>query len=345
MIDLFKDETHQKQFDQDGFVRVTMLQDDDIRNLLEFYQSLNNDHITEYGFHVSIDNNNPEFVENVIAKIGSIVLKKLDPLFLDNQVTTASFVPPHQDWTFTDETKFASVTTWTPLQDVNAENGALAILKGSHKLFPGFRASPSPAFQTVFGKEGMHLFPYMEIIPMKAGETLIFDNRLVHASPPNYTDSPRIAAGLGLMHKEAELSHHYLNPGSNPPLVSKYKIDHGFFLRYNNSRLLELFNKGEKPDLGEPIESISHAAESLTTEELISKISQLPDVKIHPEMEKIAETFSAMFSSYIEAKQIGDEIRTEDETVPEIPSNISQQAALDDRGRSAWQRFISIFKG
>lgn len=332
-----------------------MLQENDINDLLEYYHSLTNDHITEYGFHVSIDNNNPEFVKNVISKLSSIILKKLDPLFSDNQVTTASFVvkepnpasfvPPHQDWTFTDETKFASVTTWTPLQDVTAENGALAILKGSHKLFPGFRASPSPAFQTVFGKEGVHLFPYMEIVPMKAGETLIFDNRLVHASPPNYSDTPRIAAGLGLMHKDAELSHHYLIPESNPAKVSKYKIDHEFFLRYNNSRLLELYNQGKKPDLGEPIESIPHIAESLTSEELISKITQLPDVKIHPEMEKIAATFSAMFSSYIDAKQTGDEKETVEVNTVDTPSEIPHPTHMENHGKSVWQKFLSLFKG
>ena len=120
-------------------------------------------------------------------------------------------MPPHQDWSFVeDEKKYCSVTCWIPLQDVNMENGCIGVIKGSNRFFSNVRPSPSPQVETPLKNHMYTIFPYLELQEMKAGEALIFDNRTFHASPPNTTDSARVAVGLGFTQSEAEIRHYYL---------------------------------------------------------------------------------------------------------------------------------------
>jgi ectoine hydroxylase-related dioxygenase (phytanoyl-CoA dioxygenase family) len=62
-----------------------------------------------------------------------------------------SVVPPHQDWSFTDEDQgFISATVWTALVDTDMNNGAMGVIVGSHKFFNHHRASPAPEFKAPF---------------------------------------------------------------------------------------------------------------------------------------------------------------------------------------------------
>ena len=225
MRPLFKDPETQRHFEENGYVKLQVLDPPEVQELLDFYKTLNNDHQrADYGFHVSLDNQNQEWVEKVSGKIRSIIQPKAQPHLDRAKVFTSSFVikepgpkaivPPHQDWTFVDETKYCSCTFWVPLVDVDMDNGALGIIKGSHKFFDHHRPSPSPQAKSALSDHIFTIFPYLEIIEMKAGEALVFDNRLIHASPPNTTEHTRIAAGIGITQEEAELEHHYQIPGS-----------------------------------------------------------------------------------------------------------------------------------
>ena len=117
-----------------------------------------------------------------------------------------NFMP---DWNFVDENQFCSATVWTALVDVTEQNGALGVIRGSHTIFNHKRSSPSPQSKSPLSDHVFTLFPFVEIIEMKAGESLIFNNRLIHASPPNLSNQARIAVGIGITHSEAQLNHFY----------------------------------------------------------------------------------------------------------------------------------------
>ena len=254
---IFTDQQLQEQFDKHGYVKVPLLKMQEVQKLIEFYQTLNNDHVGDYGFHVSLDNEKHEFVSKVVHTIEDLVKEKAKAVFKDFQLFTASFVvkepglqnvvPPHQDWTFVDESQYTSVTVWIPLQDVDSENGALGFIKGSHRFFDYPRCSPSPQSPAPLADHYVTLFPYISVIEMKAGEALIFSNKLIHASPPNITNQARVAVGFGVTHQEAELIHYYEVPGKEPKQVEKYVVTKDFFLQYNNKNLGKLFDKGERP--------------------------------------------------------------------------------------------------
>ena len=113
------------------------------------------------------------------------------------------------------------------------ENGCIGVIKGSHKFFDSVRPSPSPQVEAPLKNHMYTIFPYLQLLEMKAGEALFFDNRTFHASPPNTTDIPRVAVGLGFTQKAAEIRHYNLKPGTTDTLL-KYKIDADFFLKFEN---------------------------------------------------------------------------------------------------------------
>lgn len=253
---LFINAETQAKFEKDGYVKINLLNDAEVMELKNYYLSLKHDHIGQYGFHISLENKSADYVNGVFKKLFSVFVPKLDTVLTNYKTFTASYVikeaglqnivPPHQDWSFVDEEQYCSATVWVPLMDVNKNNGALGIIKGSHKLFNYQRQSPSPQAKTVLSPHAFTLFPYVEVIDMKAGEALIFDNRTIHASPPNISGVTRIGAGIGITQKNAPLLHYYQVPGKEE-LVNVYSVDESFFPTYNNSVLSDLYNKGLSP--------------------------------------------------------------------------------------------------
>ena len=299
---LFKDAKVQILFEEEGFVKIPLLNKQEVEDLKNYYLSLKHDHIGEYGFHVSLDNTNPEYISGVFKKLFETIMPKLDPLLHDYKTFTASYVvkeaglqnivPPHQDWSFVDEEQYCSATVWIPLMDVNKNNGALGLIKGSHKLFSYPRSSPSPQSKTVLSDHMFNLFPYIEVIDMKAGEALIFNNKTIHASPPNISGITRLGAGIGITQKDAQLLHYYQQPGKEE-LIKVFKVDELFFIQNNNSKLSKLYAKNEAPKNLELIKSFKKTTPVLSREEMISTVTSVEGVNFNTElMTELAEMYN-----------------------------------------------------
>lgn len=133
---------------------------------------------------------------------GTFIVKNPDPQYI---------LHPHQDWSIVDETLFRSFTIWVPLQDITEENGAMYVLPGSHNWIRGYRHI---TIDSVYGKIYDLTWKHMIPIYMKAGEALVFDHALVHASKPNCGNQPRICATHGLISEGAEMRVYLNNKGS-----------------------------------------------------------------------------------------------------------------------------------
>lgn len=255
MEPLFANEEHQAFFEKNGYLKINVLEQSDIEELKTFLFSSGIKKETDYGFYVGMDHENKSLVAQMMKKIEDVAMKKVTPFLANYQLITASYVikdpnkrgvvPPHQDWTFVeDETRHCSVSCWIPLVDVNMENGCMGVINGSHKFFTNVRPSPSPQVPSPLAQHMFSMFPYFQLLPMKAGEALIFDNRTFHSSPPNITDAPRLAVGLSFTQKNAELRHYFLKPGTKDTLL-KYKVDQDFFKKYDNGTLSKMYDRGE----------------------------------------------------------------------------------------------------
>jgi len=347
MRNFFKKEELQKKFSEDGFVVVPMLDKDEVNTLLSYYQNQEFDNRIEAGFHISLDNQNENLVKEVGSTIKSILVPKTADLLDDCKVFTASYVikepglqnivPPHQDWTFVDENEFCSATVWTALVDVTEKNGALGVIRGSHKIFDHKRSSPSPQSKSPLADHIFTLFPFVEVIEMKAGESLIFDNRLIHASPPNLSDQARIAVGIGITQSEAQLKHFYQNPNSGK--LEEYDVNENFYTWFNNKRLSDLFESGNSPEGLKKVGEIERIVPDLSKSEMEDCVKKLDGVEYNrPFMERLAKLFNYSLD--------GEKIQKVEDTVePEegkdqrsflqkySPGNILREIAWRMKGR------------
>lgn len=101
--------------------------------------------------------------------------------------------PIHQNWPVLEDFAATSVTIWCPLVDVDVANGALHIVPGSHKLVPHVEGPDSPAYFSPFMDR---MYDHLVPLPAPAGEGFIFDDGIVHGSPPNLGEAPRIAVQI-----------------------------------------------------------------------------------------------------------------------------------------------------
>lgn len=301
-MDLFRDARVQAEFERDGYTVIDLIDQAQVEELKAFHNGLEHAANSMRGFQVSLDNANPDFVRTVSERLIKTVRRGVERHFKDYKIFTASFVtkakdplgmvPPHQDWTFVDESQFWSATIWCPLVDVNMDNGALGVIKGSHQFYDHVRPSPSPHYAPPFKDQLFLIFPYLTIVELKAGQAIVFNNQTIHASPPNISSEVRLAFGIGITHQEAAIRHYYLLPDHEKRRMEGYQVEPEFFYSYNNARLAAMYEAGEKPrdlnsigvfavtarhyDANQLTEAILAAGNKQDTE-LISKMAALFD--------------------------------------------------------------------
>ena len=134
---------------------------------------------------------------------------------------------PHQDWNIVDENKYRSFNIWVPLVDVNQLNGAICIMPKSHLWGKTFRSANIPS---VFQNVEEELWEKMIQLNMKAGEALIYDHRLIHASGENHTDEIRLTTVFGIIPDEAKMFYYHQKKENT---VEEYESNPEFFLYEN----------------------------------------------------------------------------------------------------------------
>ena len=146
---------------------------------------------------------------------GTFIVKKQDP---DN------ILHPHQDWSIVDENKHRSFTIWIALQDINQSNGALYVLPTSQNWVRGYRHITIPS---VYGHIYDLTWSYMKAIHLQAGEAIVFDHALVHASKANTSEALRIAATTTILTQGATMRIACNNQGK----VEEYECPSGFYIK------------------------------------------------------------------------------------------------------------------
>jgi hypothetical protein len=284
---IFKDKDLQKEFNKNGFVKVTLFTEDEVTAFKQFYQDNCIPDKQHYGFSVSIDEEDDALRQKYNNFYLNEVFPSFEKIFIEPKFFTGSFmikepiptgtVAAHQDWTFVDEKKFYSIMCWISLDNVNIENGAMAFLKGSHTIFSQLRGFPCPLVPEPVEQYRYKLMPYLEVVETKKGEVLIFDNKTIHGSYPNMTATTRHGISITLTQKDAEFYAYYLKPKSGNVLI-KYKVDNDFFDRYNNPKFHEHYKKKKLLDNLEFVEEVRLTPQSLSWDELRIKVLELGNV-------------------------------------------------------------------
>jgi hypothetical protein len=167
----------------------------------------------------------------------------------------------------------------------------MGVIKGSHKLMQNHRPSPSPQTPVPLSDHMFSIFPYLTTLDMKAGEVLFFDNRTFHASPPNTTDSVRLAAGVGVTQKDAQLIHYTLKPDGTQKTLQKFEVTEDFFIDYNNSKLAKMYDAGESIQGYKLVGEVAYEFERYSSEELVALIKEGGNEFNVPMCEKLSTLF------------------------------------------------------
>ncbi len=260
----FKDKNLTQKFNRDGYVKISLLDANEVAELNEFYQQKKSQHWIEQDIlHSTCDTGNLDMIVDVNKKLQSIIIPKLEQILDPFDALLASFLVKesgeknetgfHQDPTFVDESQYQSGNVWVSLQDCSGENGNLRVIKGSHRLLPILRVTPYyPPFYADFEQD---LNAYATEVPVKAGEAVIFTHQLIHGATTNSFGKERIAAVMAIKSKLARWNFYYKEPENSFDKIEKYNIDFDSF-----SQLV----KNERPEKGEFVEYVSYNFEKIS---------------------------------------------------------------------------------
>lgn len=138
---------------------------------------------------------------------GSFAVKPVGP---------ASYLGPHQDVSLVDETESRSVNFWIPLERSTPDNGALTFVAGSHRFGNVHRSLALP-----WAFEGLHevMEAHAQMVLAEAGDLILFDTAVIHGSPANRTDRPRVALQGAVVPVDEEMEHLSVGPDTPPGMV------------------------------------------------------------------------------------------------------------------------------
>jgi len=239
---VFKDKELEEHFVKYGYCLVPLLQPSDVQKLEEIYYS--NRVEEQAAIERTTSTTNIELGRNIRRLAGEVVGNRASEYLLNYRVLFSGFVTKipgkpskmrlHQDPTFVDETQFKALNIWSPLVDVDENNGAVWIVPNSDKFFQGFRGQPAKEFD--FDEISVQVMNKLgQIIPMKAGESLIYDTTLFHFSQENASGKIRIANATVMIPKEATPIYYHHNKTLDT--LDVYEISEDFMLRYYSEYL------------------------------------------------------------------------------------------------------------
>jgi hypothetical protein len=206
----FRDEALEQAFRRDGVVATPLLGADEVVALRAAFSQLRADDgfapapVRGPTYHCSFLDSNRAYRRRTFELLVAAMAPHVERLLADFTILQCNFYvkPPgrgdfglHQNWPALASLDDVTVTLWCPLVDVSAQNGAVGVVPGSHKILPHVQG---PATRSYFAgleqaiiDEGL-----VRTMALKAGEAAIFDDGIIHGSPPNLSDTARVAAQL-----------------------------------------------------------------------------------------------------------------------------------------------------
>lgn len=245
MEELFRDGARQEVLDDKGVLTVPLLDAEEVRELRDFYDAIHPDGIPPQmrdGIHMTIWCADYDYKVKVREKLIEVIQPACERVFKDFRMVSPVFIvkrkggdttfPIHQDWNVVDESKHRAFNVWIPLHDVDATNGSLWHIPGTHRL-PTYVRGPGLLFPNLYDIKD-HVAPAMRSLSLEAGQAMVFYHRLIHGSPPNQAEEPRVVISFSLLPKEVPL-HIYFQPELESPLQVYHPKD-DFIYQFENVR-------------------------------------------------------------------------------------------------------------
>jgi hypothetical protein len=234
---IFIDAEIQRKFDEDGFVKIALLSDEEVDALakmrMEYFPEkgsvfFSSSYLDDYELKMEISNKISNLINSSLAK-QCVNYRLIGAAYLIKGIGKHSEMPMHQDWTIVNEQEFYATNVWIPLTDTNEENGTLELMKGSHKWNEALRAPTLP--MSFVGLEDK-IKPKLTIVPAKKGEVIVLNQATIHYSKPNMTDEIRPAITCGMISEKAPLKFHYWDKERSQ--IEEFAQEDDFLLSFEN---------------------------------------------------------------------------------------------------------------
>lgn len=225
----------QQQFDEDGYIIIrNLLNSQEIEQLRQFFELHYNIDGQPHNLWNSLCDIPHDRSLSLSHQILAIVKPNLDKYFRNYVCPAATFLVKnptpqsaiviHRDFSVQDEPHFSFHNIWLPIVDTTPQNGQLYVLRKSHKFFeyPLPHNTPWP-----YMEHEKLLVKYCDVIDAKAGDLVIYGDKMLHGSFDNLTKQPRPVVHFGLLHPDAKFMYHYLNDETKE--VTVYDVPYQFF--------------------------------------------------------------------------------------------------------------------
>lgn len=327
---VFKDPEMQKTFEEQGYVTVQFYTTEEIEELNKLYDNLHP--VDEKGFYPSTFSQDKNYRQKADSEIRRIGNRTISEVLQDQQVVCGSFIVKypgpdsemcvHQDMTLVDETEFTGINIWCPLVDLTETNGAIYALPKSHRMFPTYRGATVP---NIYQDVTSEIVDFMTPLYLKAGEAVIFDQSIIHYSPPNFSDEKRVVTNIYFTHKDARYRTAYYNPEVDEKKVEVFEQDSSFMTDF------EQFgdNIYDRPKIGKSLGLFDYHFKRLSVEDLEKAYGKptpkpaprkVPEIFQDAELQKHFDEKGYVKVPFLNKEQIEELDKLFDELHPELPS-------------------------
>ena len=247
----FNNKSLQDFYDQNGFVKIPLLDEFEVQNLKEFYKIVEQEHLKiKLPFITTSHSNNANLIEKVNNAILSIVTQPIYQKITNSEIIFSNFLVkrfgkgtesnPHQDLTIVDERKFMSFSIWIPLENVSSKNGGMRFLPKSHLFDISIRPNSSSYWK--YNNVIDEINDDLQTQDANIGEAFVFSHSLIHGSFSNMSNHNRLACVISLHPKGSKLYNYFLKEDA---ILQKYEMSKEAFIKYI---------KGGPPSFGKLIE-------------------------------------------------------------------------------------------
>jgi hypothetical protein len=265
-----KDKVLAEKLHEIGFAVAASLDPSTLEQLRQLYAKSHSFKVPDGGMFYSVYSRDLQYRKMVHEEINDILGSLYDQLFCDYKSVINSFIVKvkgpesefnlHQDSTGLDERQFSPLSVWIPLQDTTVENGCLSVVPKSHGMFSPFRGI---SFPEPFNKIQEEVKHYLTPIILKAGDVLLFDNRLVHYSPPNLTAHDRVVVMSGIFPQEADIISCFKDSSVKSDAIELIRQEDDYLLTFEN-----FFHDCTcRPETGESIEFVDWKIEQMSVKD------------------------------------------------------------------------------
>lgn len=159
----------------------------------------------------------PEIVGRIRAILGPHLLLWAGTMW--NKLPGGKEIPWHQDLNYWPIEPLINITAWIAVDEVTVENACLELIPGSHKKAIPHIQTEGKWFQEEADPRFFDASQRLQV-PMRPGQCILFNEKLLHHSEPNNSQMRRLAIAPRFTIPIVRIDHEALFPGHAAILVS-----------------------------------------------------------------------------------------------------------------------------